>query len=165
MTQETHCTAGTYHWPWPLSPLALHCVCVLTWTWYWEVSCIMMLELEYFFLCSVRNKKRSISCFSLDPRITTLSLSQSPELPAQAPRALPAGVSPEQALPFLELCLGDFTFLLGQPRAFKSSLFWCTWVSTILPMAWGAFWAPGDIPVIRIMKRCRCSFLEPGKGG
>lgn len=24
----------------------------LTWTWYWEVSCMMMLELEYFFLCS-----------------------------------------------------------------------------------------------------------------
>ena len=24
----------------------------LTWTWYWEVSCMMTLELEYFFLCS-----------------------------------------------------------------------------------------------------------------
>lgn len=26
----------------------------LTWTWYWEVSCMMTLELEYFFLCSVQ---------------------------------------------------------------------------------------------------------------
>lgn len=26
----------------------------LTWTWYWEVSCMMTLELEYFFLCSER---------------------------------------------------------------------------------------------------------------
>lgn len=74
-----HRTTGTYHWPWPLSPLALHCMCVLTWTWYWEVSCIMMLELEYFFLCSVRNKKRNIGCFYLDLRITSLSLSHSPQ--------------------------------------------------------------------------------------
>lgn len=26
----------------------------LTCTWYWDVSCIMILELEYFFLCSVK---------------------------------------------------------------------------------------------------------------
>lgn len=95
-THGTHCTTGTYHWPWPLSPLALHCMCVLTWTWYWEVSCIMTLELEYFFLCSVRNKRTSIGCFSLDLRITTPeSFSQSLSFPARAPWALPAGVSPE----------------------------------------------------------------------
>lgn len=28
----------------------------LTWTWYWDVSCMMTLELEYFFLCSARDK-------------------------------------------------------------------------------------------------------------
>lgn len=47
----------------------------------------------------------------------------------------PAGVSPEQALPFLGFCLGDFTFLLGQPRAFKSSSSWCSGLSTVLPTA------------------------------
>lgn len=46
------------------------------------------------------------------------SFSQSPELPARAPRALPAGVSPEQALPFLELCLGDFTFSPWPAKSF-----------------------------------------------
>lgn len=40
-------------------PLTFHCI--LTCTWYCEVSCIMTLELEYFFLCSAK-KRRDLHC-------------------------------------------------------------------------------------------------------
>lgn len=66
-TNEIHFIISIYHWRKPLSPIKFHCI--LTCTWYCEVSCIMILELEYFFLCSEKKKDNKLSVQRLFIRI------------------------------------------------------------------------------------------------